>query len=93
MRPPRVLQPHYAIDAWTGADPLETLPVCLVTDRLADALSRPGFSSLRFRHAESTLRPEGEELLRSLGLDRLPTFSWLHISGVTGRDDIGMTPK
>lgn len=90
VHPPRVLHLHFAIDAWTGDDLLERFPVLLVTEQLAEALSASGMGAFELRDAEVTVTPEAEELLESAGIEAVPNFRWLHVTGTAGQDDFGV---
>ena len=93
VHPPRVEHLHFEIDAWTGSDLIGRFPVLLVTDRLAESLTRSGFSSFELRSAEVTFAPEAEEFRAAAGIGTFPTFHCLHVTGTPGRDDLGTTPQ
>jgi hypothetical protein len=74
--PPRIDRLHIEIEDWLGDDLLECFPIFMVTERLAEALSRSGLTG--FEIGEVTLTKSGlyEDMHPDLPL---PNLRWLKV--------------
>jgi hypothetical protein len=86
--PPTVTRLHYQLDGWLEDDLLEAFPCFIVTERLADALSKSMLTGWDLGPVEVSRSAEFDELYP----DReLPRFFWLRVRG--GSDaDFSLTP-
>ena len=81
--PPTVTRLHYQFDGWLGDDLLEAFPCFIVTERLADALSKSMLTGWSLGPVEISTSAEFEELYP----DReLPRFVWLRVQGSPDSD-------
>lgn len=90
VHPPRVTRLHYEVEDWLGDDLVESFPCFLVSAPLAARLTAAGLGSFALRGVTVTTTPEADE---QLGDGALPEFQWLDVTGVAGRDDVGVTPN
>jgi hypothetical protein len=90
VHPPRVSRLHLQIEGWFGDDLIKVFPCHVITDRLAEALKQSGLRAFELKDVEITTAPEAVELLGQLGIPEFPGFTWLDVTGVAGRDDIGV---
>jgi hypothetical protein len=90
LHPPRVVQLEFVLDNWFGADIIESFPVFLVTEALAEALADSGLGVFELRDAAVTVTPEADDLRQQLDIPAFPTFRWFHVTGTAGSDDFGV---
>ncbi|SDD25603.1 hypothetical protein [Actinokineospora iranica] len=90
VRPAVASKVEYAFHDWYGDELITATPVFLVTDGLAEELSRSGLSGFEFRDATITLAPEGEDMIGDIST--LPPFKWLVVTGRGGHEDFGLVP-
>jgi len=88
VHPPNVRSLHYEITDWLGDHILESYPVYIVSEQLAEALTRSGLGRFELRDCRVTLSEEAEELLE--GSD-LPKWRWFVPTGAAGQDHFGVT--
>ena len=55
VHPPRVSKLDFVIEGWCGADIVESFPVFLVTEALAETLADSGLGAFELRDAEVTV--------------------------------------
>jgi hypothetical protein len=77
----------YEFDDWLGDELLQTDPVFIVTQRLADRLQARGLNGYFLKPVEVS---KSEEFLDNCGNKELPEFAWLDIVGKAGGDDFGI---
>jgi len=89
VHPPIIEYLNYEFDDWVGDDILETFPVYIVSDKLANILKISNLSGFELAFCEVSkaeifhdLHPEGLEL---------PPFFWLKIHGKAQKDDFGIS--
>lgn len=89
IHPPRVERLHYEIGfGWHGDELLETFPCYIVSNRIAANLIQSDLRAFELRDVELTLTEEAQE--GRLGVE-VPKFRWLAVTGIAGRDDLGVT--
>ena len=88
VHPPTIRTLHYEITDWLGDHILESYPVYIVSEQLAEALTRSGLGRFELRDCRVTLSEEAEELLE--GSD-LPKWRWFVPTGTAGQDHFGVT--
>lgn len=86
--PTTVHKLHYVFDGWLGDELLESTPCFIVTRRLADQIVEARLTGCECRHLEVSVSEECREFPSAL---ELPEFVWLHIDGIAGVDDFGIT--
>lgn len=85
--PPKVHRLHYEFDGWLGDEILESYPVFIVTDRVAERLEQIGATGFALRDVEISKSPTFEELHPGR---ELPSFRWLDVTGAPEQDDLGV---
>ena len=89
VHPPLVARLHYEIDyGWLGDELLEAFPCYIVSDTIAANLAESGLGAFELHDADVTLTPEAQE---DRAGEPVPLFRWLRVSGIAGRDDLGVT--
>ena len=88
VHPPIVKHLHYELDAWLGDDLVQTFPCYLVTSALWEKLKPLRPTGVQPAAAEVTVTPEFHQLHPA---KPIPALIWLHIQGVPGQDDFGLT--
>lgn len=88
--PPVVYSLHYEFDGWPADDLVTSFPCFLVTRQMQKVLEGARPSGCSFADLKASTSEEFEELHPGRPL---PSFSWLKVSGVAGRDDFGTTPS
>jgi len=86
--PPIVHVLHYEFDGWSGDELIESFPCFIVTDNLKQLIERAKPTGCSFGSVNVSTSEEFEELYPGRNL---PSFSWLMIGGVAGRDDFGIS--
>lgn len=84
--PVTVTRLEYRFTDWSGDALVESAPCFIVTDMLAERITREGLTGVAFDPVTVTLSPEGEELID----ESLPQWLWLKITGWPGASDIGL---
>lgn len=88
VHPPIVRRLHYEFDGWLGDELLESFPVFIVTERLAQRIQEKNASGVEFEKVIITK----SELFRDLQPDlELPPFVWLKPVGKVAHDDFGVS--
>jgi hypothetical protein len=87
-RPPLIEKFNYEFDTWLGDPILEAISTFIVTDGLKEALVETYASGVAFGDVEVT---KSGIYLELYGDRPLPAFSWLQITGLTGKDDFGLS--
>jgi len=78
---------HYEFDGWLGDALLESDPIFIGTQKLADAIIASGLTGVEFDIVEISK----SELFNELHPDRkLPKFLWFKFIGTPGKDDFGI---
>ncbi|MED5526902.1 MAG: hypothetical protein VX447_19410 [Pseudomonadota bacterium] len=85
--PPLVSKLHYQFDGWLGDDLLETFPCYVVSALLAKEIELAGLTGYTLGDLETSKSEQFKELYSG---KELPTFYWLKIDGVAGKDDFGI---
>ena len=88
VHPPVVHRLHYEFQDWLGDDLVESFPCFLASEQLVANLRAARFGTFQIKNAAVTMTPEARELLADT---ELPRFYWLDVTGVGGRDDVGIT--
>lgn len=88
-RPATVTRLEYRFTDWLGDALVESTPCFIVTDALAERMTREGLTGAAFDAVTVTLSPEGEELID----EPLPQWLWLKVTGSPGDSDIGVTDE
>lgn len=88
-RPPVVERLHHVFDGWMGDELLETTPCFIVTEGLAEAIRAAGLSGVTFDAVEVGVSETFVELQPATVL---PSWVWMKVEGVAGRDDFGLSP-
>jgi len=86
--PPVVMQLHHEFEGWLGDDLLECFPCFLVTERLAEALSRSGTTGYELREVEITRSQTFDDLYP---MRVLPRFWWLNIVAGSADSDFRLS--
>lgn len=85
--PPKVSKLHYKFDGWLGDVLLESFPCLIATDLAANALKCASLTGVDYAQVEVS----ASEAFRELYPQRtLPSFQWLKITGIAGKDDFGI---
>ncbi|MBP0592223.1 hypothetical protein J8I87_21315 [Paraburkholderia sp. LEh10] len=87
VHPPAVLELHYRIINWLGDVLLEGFPALVITREAAHALNALPASGMSCRDVEITVSESFGEIYPERVL---PEFLWLCISGIAGKDDLGI---
>ncbi|MEO8502143.1 MAG: hypothetical protein ABI565_14580 [Vicinamibacteria bacterium] len=87
VHPPIVKRLHYHFQGWLGDDLVQSFPVFLVSDRLRRAMEAAKLSGGSFDDAEVSVAEDFGAV--SMGRS-LPGFSWLKVTGIAQRDDLGV---
>lgn len=86
--PPVVMHLHHEFDGWLGDDLIECFPCFLVTERLAEALSKSRVTGFELRKAKISR----SEIFNDLYPKRvLPRFWWLNIAGNDASSDLRLS--
>lgn len=88
VHPPIVTKLHYQFDGWLGDDLLESFPVYIATEHLAEQLRTLRPTGVRFAPVEVSTSEQFRDLYPDL---KLPPFVWLKIDGKAGMDDFGIS--
>jgi hypothetical protein len=87
IHPPAIDKLHYRIINWLGDALLESFPALIITREAAGALNEANASGYECRELELTV----SESFREIYPDRtLPEFLWLSVTGMAGRNDLGI---
>jgi hypothetical protein len=92
VHPPRVHRLHYEFADWMGDVLLETFPVFIIERGTGEAAQAAGLTGAELAPVETSVTPEGQEMLEMAGVDSLPEFAWLKVHGKPGVDDFGQLP-
>jgi hypothetical protein len=85
--PPAINKLHYRIINWLGDALLESFPALIITRDAASALNDAHANGYECRELELTI----SESFREVYPERtLPEFLWLSVTGVAGRNDLGI---
>lgn len=87
VHPPRVEKLHYKFVGWLGDALLESFPCVIATQDAADALAELGVTGVQFADLQVTVSDEFRDLYPER---ELPSFRWLKVNGVAGKDDFGI---
>jgi hypothetical protein len=87
VHPPRVDKLQYKFVGWLGDSLLESFPCVIATQDAADALAKFGITGVQFADLEVTVSDEFHALYPER---ELPTFRWLQVDGIAGKDDFGI---
>lgn len=88
VHPPRVLKLHYQFDGWLGDDFLESFPCYIVSELLAEEIKSARLVGYSFDDVEVSKSEQFEELYPG---KKLPKFYWLKVTGVSRKDDFGIS--
>jgi hypothetical protein len=86
--PPVVTELHFVFDDWFGDVLLTSFPVYLVTMQARSAIEESALSGARFEPVQVTTSGVFEDLNPRR---ELPSFAWLQVTGLSGKDDFGMS--
>lgn len=81
---PIVKHLHYEFDGWLGDDIVESFPIYLVTESMADILLREGLTGFSLKDVEVT---KSDEFLQLYPDRDLPGFRWLDVHRKACVDD------
>lgn len=81
---------HYQFDGWLGDALLESTPIFIGTQKLADAIITAGLTGVEFDDVEISK----SHIFNQLHPERkLPEFVWFKFNGKPGNADFGVTPE
>lgn len=81
--PPIVTHLHYHFDGWLGDDLLEAFPCFIITERLAEALTKSELTGWQLKDVVVSKSETFEDLYPGR---ELPKFRWLVVHGQQGED-------
>ncbi len=87
VHPPAITRLHYRIINWLGDALLESFPALIITRDAASALNEAKASGYECRDLELTVSDSFREIYPAR---TLPEFLWLSVTGVAGRNDLGI---
>ena len=88
IHPPKVQKLHYVFDTWLGSDIVESFPCFLVTERLRKRIEDEILGGISFFDIEIATTERFKEFYPSRVL---PTFYWMKVDGIAGKDDFGLS--
>ena len=85
--PPLVHNLHYVFDGWLGDALLEGFPCFIITEPAMQKLQGAGVTGVKFAPVEVSTSEEFQDFYPNR---KLPTFLWMQVGGVSGRDDFSI---
>jgi hypothetical protein len=90
--PPRIDRMHYVFFGWAGSDIVESFPIFIVTNRLAEAFRKAALSGFEIDEVKTSIDEQFESFFPESAAS-MPSWNWLRVTGDKATADFWQDEK